>query len=99
MMMSKLKPGGYLVLILPDMAVYPTVGSGESNSDHEWDCYKDDVAAMIHAQSSGTMIQAGTLSSKLATQELTPRDRRIADAYGHPSLNFSMEFVFRKKVR
>jgi len=92
-----LKVGGYLVLILPDMKYYPKKGDSHANPDHEWDCYPEVILKIIENRGDFEVIQIDTLHNKLKNIELTERDKRIADHYGHNCLNFSFEGVFQKK--
>jgi len=98
-MLRVLKPGGYLALILPDMRYYPHKGEPGANPDHEWDCHPSTLIEMIKGIGECELVQIDTLHSKLEDVRLTERDRRIADYYGHSSLNFSFEGVFQKKGR
>lgn len=91
-----LKPGGYLVLILPDMRYYPRKGEHGANPDHEWDCYPQVVVDIANSVAPLETVQLDTLQERLQNVRLTPRDKRIAAGYGHKSLNFSFEGVFRK---
>lgn len=93
-----LKPSGYLILILPDMRYYPKKGEGQANPDHKWDCYPETLGEVIDIGNC-EVIQVNTLHDKLKDVVLTKRDRRIADYYGHSSLNFSFEAVFQKGVK
>lgn len=93
---SVLKSGGYLVIILPDMKYYPKKGEQGANPDHEWDCYPEALVDIVKNAGRFKVIQLDTLHDKLKDVELTPRDRQIARAYGHNSLNFSFEGVFQK---
>lgn len=94
-----LKPAGYLVLILPDMRYYPKKGEEGANPDHEWDCYPENLVEMVKDVGNFEVIQMDTLHNKLKDVVLTERDRRIANHYGHNSLNFSFEGVFQKGGR
>ena len=91
-----LKPEGYLVIILPDMRYYPKRGEPGANPDHEWDCYPEALVDIVNSAGRFKVIQLDTLHDKLKDVELTPRDRKIAGAYGHNSLDFSFEGVFQK---
>jgi SAM-dependent methyltransferase len=91
-----LKPGGYLVLILPDMRYYPKKGEARANPDHEWDCYPQVLVDIVTSMATCKIIQLDTLHEKLKKLESTPRDERIAAGYGHKSLNFSFEGVFQR---
>jgi SAM-dependent methyltransferase len=91
-----LKPGGYLVLILPDMRYYPEKGEPRANPDHEWDCYPQVVVDIVTSVAQFKIVQLDTLHEKLKNLKLTPRDERIAAGYGHKSLNFSFEGIFQK---
>lgn len=92
-----LKPAGYLVLILPDMRYYPKKGAEGANPDHEWDCYPETLVEIVKDTGNFEVIQSDTLHEKLKDVVLTERDRRIANHYGHNSLNFSFEGVFQKR--
>ena len=91
-----LKPGGYLVLILPDMRFYPKKGETRANPDHEWDCYPQVVVDLVNSVAPSKIIQLDTLHKKLKDLKLTQRDEQIAARYGHKSLNFSFEGIFQK---
>lgn len=91
-----LKPGGYLILILPDMRFYPKKGEARANPDHSWDCYPAVLVDIVNNVGRFKVVQLDTLHDKLKDVELTPRDRKIAHAYGHESLNFSFEGIFQK---
>jgi SAM-dependent methyltransferase len=91
-----LKPGGYLVLILPDMRHYPKKGEAGANPDHEWDCYPEVLVDIVKKAGRLKVILLDTLHDKLKDVALTPRDKKIAEAFGHNSLNFSFEAVFQK---
>jgi len=95
-MLSKIKDGGYLVIILPDMNYYPKTGESTSNEDHEWDCYPNIFVDQVKARFPVEVVQHNTVHSKLENVRLSDRDKRIADHYGHKSLNFSFESVFQK---
>jgi SAM-dependent methyltransferase len=91
-----LKSGGYLVLILPDMRYYPQKVRVNANPDHEWDCYPEVLLDIVNSTGQFKLVQLDTLHDKLEDVKLTLRDKKIADSYGHKSLNFSFESVFRK---
>jgi len=91
-----LKSSGYLVVILPDMRYYPRKGQPNANPDHEWDCYPEVLLDIVNSAGQFKVIQLDTLHAKLKDIKLTLRDRRIADSYGHESLNFSFEGIFQK---
>ena len=91
-----LKPGGYLILILPDMRFYPKKGEPRSNPDHEWDCYPQVLVDLLTSVAPFKIIQLDTIHEKLNNLKLTPRDEQIAARYGHKSLNFSFEGIFQK---
>jgi len=94
-----LKTGGHLVLILPDMRYYPKKGEERANEDHEWDCYPDTLIEIVGDAGYCEIVQIDTLHDRLKGIVLTERDKSIADHYGHKTLNFSFEGVFRKKGR
>jgi len=96
-MLRVLKPGGNLVLILPDMRYYPRKGEAEANPDHEWDCSPSTLIEMVTAIGESELVQIDTLHNKLDDVRLTERDKKIQDYYNHSSLNFSFEGVFRKQ--
>jgi len=91
-----LKAGGYLVLILPDMRFYPKKDKFGANPDHKWDCSPQILIDKINSIASFDTIQIDTLHEKLNSVILVPRDKQIAIKYGHESLNFSFEGIFRK---
>jgi len=91
-----LKPGGYLVIILPDMRYYPKIGEPGANSDHKWDCYPQVVIEIVYRSASLKIVQLDTLHKRLKNVTLTHRDQRIASAYGHKSLNFSFDVICQK---
>lgn len=91
-----LKPGGYLILILPDMRYYPRRDEKGANPDHKWDCYPEVFLQMMQNIGKFEVIQCNTLHNKLKGIPLTARDKKIAAYYGHISLAFSFEGVFRK---
>jgi len=95
-MLRVLRPYGYLVLILPDMRYYPERGQPGANPDHKWDCYPEMLLSMLQGLGKLEVAQLDTLHSSLEGVKLTPRDRSIAQRYGHSTLNFSFEGVFRK---
>ncbi len=92
-----LKPGGYLVFILPDMRYYPRKGERGANPDHEWDCCPEILVRIVKDVGGCDLVKIDTIHDKLKVVVLTERDRRIASHYGHQSLNFSFEAVFRKR--
>lgn len=91
-----LRPGGYLVIILPHMGYYPRKGESGANPDHEQDCYPEVLINLVNNAGRFKLIQIDTLHDKLEDVELTARDAKIAAVYGHKSLNFSFEGVFQK---
>ena len=91
-----LKRGSYLVVILPDMKYYPKIGEKEANPDHEWEPYPETFLDIVKNVGEFRLIQLDTLHDILKDVVLTPRDKRIADHYGHKSLNFSFDGVFEK---
>jgi predicted SAM-dependent methyltransferase len=44
------RPGGYLVLYLPDRELYPHIGEPGANPDHKHDFAPEDIAAAMRAQ-------------------------------------------------
>jgi ADP-heptose:LPS heptosyltransferase/predicted SAM-dependent methyltransferase len=48
-----LKPGGHLILYLPDEDQYPKVGEKYANPDHKWDVNYDRVVAAMEQVSKG----------------------------------------------
>lgn len=95
-MLRTLKIGGYLVIILPDDRYYPRKGEMGANPDHRMNFCPENLVKIVKQAGSCEVIQLDTFHSKLEGVALTERDKMIADHYGHKSLNFSFEGVFRK---
>jgi SAM-dependent methyltransferase len=92
-----LKPNGYLILILPNMNIYPITGSSGANRDHQINYYPHMLPQVINPLGKWDTVQLDTLHVRLNNVELTERDRKIAAHYGHKTLNFSFDAVFRKQ--
>lgn len=87
-----LKPGGYLVLIMPHKQRYPNVGTPGANVDHKRDYLPEEVAKMVSSLGF-KVIQLDTLQGKLAQVSWSKSE---APKYGHKDLNFSFEIVAMK---
>lgn len=48
-----IKPGGYLVLYLPDKSLYPQVGTPGANPDHKHDLSRDDIILLMEKMKGG----------------------------------------------
>lgn len=51
--MRVVKPGGFIVLYIPDEDEYPKVGEHGANPDHKWNCSYDRVIAALEQVESG----------------------------------------------
>lgn len=87
-----IRPGGYLILIMPHRERYPNVGTPGANSDHKHDYYPADVAKVVEGHAF-RIVQSDTLYDKLRDN---PWSKKEAAKYGHKDLNFSFEIVARK---
>lgn len=94
-----LKPNGHLVLILPHVRYYPKKGETGANLDHKLDYEPETLMKITDSIAEFDVIQLDTLHEALKDVVLTERDRKIAEYYGHKSLNFSFEAVFQKRAR
>jgi predicted SAM-dependent methyltransferase len=87
-----LRPGGKLVLILPDKRIYPNVGQPGANPDHKHDFAPSDIRASL--TSLGLRVtQLDTLQARLKHDPWAVWE---APKYGHPTLNFSFEALAYK---
>ena len=48
-----IKPGGYLVLYLPDKTLYPNIGTDGANPDHKHDFHRDDIILLMEQMKGG----------------------------------------------
>jgi SAM-dependent methyltransferase len=88
-----LKPGGYLVLLMPHKHRYPNVGTPGANLDHKHDYLPEEVARMVK-ELGFRLIQVDTLQAKLAH---VPWSKQEAPKYGHQDLNFSFDIIAMKE--
>jgi SAM-dependent methyltransferase len=87
-----LRPGGQLVLLLPHKDIYPRVGTPGANPDHKVNVGPDDMDTWTRGLPL-RIEQVDTVRRTLASDPLAVRE---AARWGHPTLNFSFEFVARK---
>ena len=52
-----IKPGGYLILYLPDKDLYPNIGKEGANPDHKHDFERDDIIHAMHDIGHWTLLR------------------------------------------
>ncbi|HZY94839.1 MAG TPA: class I SAM-dependent methyltransferase [Candidatus Bathyarchaeia archaeon] len=90
-----IRPGGYLVLIMPHKQRYPNVGTPGANTDHKHDYDPDDIAKLVDGYGF-RIAQSDTLYDRLRDN---PWSKTEAAKYGHKDLNFSFEIVAKRVLK